>query len=139
MIPAPTPDIWIAFDSNTCEIRSFWKSGIQFRGKGWGFSQASGTAAPDAIVLAEAPSTISLNRDVEPNEGERSTLAPDAWTFNRVSFDAAKVHDNAEVRDKTRASASESESAGDHPLLLQSHPSDANDPVRFRTIWIVRE
>ncbi len=47
------------------------------------------------------------------------------------------VHDNAEVKGKTGMSVAES--PGEHPLLLQSHPSSAVGPVRFRNIWIVRE
>lgn len=47
------------------------------------------------------------------------------------------VHNNVEIRDKTGMSLPEA--PGDHPLLLQSHPSDAMGEVRFRNIWIVPE
>lgn len=47
------------------------------------------------------------------------------------------VHDNVELPDKTGASLPEA--PGDHPLLLQAHPSSAIAPVRFRNIWMIPE
>ena len=46
------------------------------------------------------------------------------------------VHDNAEVPAKTGASVDEA--PVEHPLLLQSHPSTAAGPVRFRNVWVLR-
>jgi hypothetical protein len=33
--------------------------------------------------------------------------------------------------------ASSPEAPGDHPLLLQAHPSDATAEVRFRNVWVL--
>ncbi|MGD9690116.1 MAG: family 16 glycoside hydrolase [Phycisphaerales bacterium] len=46
------------------------------------------------------------------------------------------VHDDVEVTAKT--GASKDEAPGDHPVLLQSHRSEAAGPVRFRNVWIER-
>lgn len=52
-------------------------------------------------------------------------------------WNGVRVHDNVAIQDKTGMSPAEA--PGDHPLLLQSHPSEANGPVRFRNVWVVRE
>ncbi len=47
------------------------------------------------------------------------------------------VQDNVEVRGKTGMSAEEA--PGEHPILLQAHPSGAVGPVRYRNIWVIRQ
>jgi cytochrome c len=46
------------------------------------------------------------------------------------------VHDDVEVKAKTGLSADEA--PGEHPILLQAHPSDAMGEVRFRNVWVTR-
>lgn len=45
------------------------------------------------------------------------------------------VQNDVEITTKTGVSVEES--PGDHPLLLQAHPSDASGEVRYRNIWIL--
>jgi len=44
------------------------------------------------------------------------------------------VHDDVEVKDKT--GLSDAEAPGPARILLQSHASDAEGPVRFRNVWV---
>lgn len=52
-----------------------------------------------------------------------------------VVWNGVIVHDDAEVPRQT--GVSEPEMPGDHPILVQAHPSGAVGDVRFRNIWFV--
>ena len=52
-----------------------------------------------------------------------------------VRWNGVLVHDDVEVKDKTGLSAAEAPGAA--RLLLQSHESDAEGPVRYRNVWVV--
>jgi len=52
-----------------------------------------------------------------------------------VRWNGVLVHDDAEVRDRTGLSSPEA--PGPARLLLQSHESDAEGPVRYRNVWVV--
>ena len=51
-----------------------------------------------------------------------------------VVWNGVLVQDDVEVKDKTGLSGTEA--PGPARILLQSHPSDAEGPVRFRNIWV---
>lgn len=51
-----------------------------------------------------------------------------------VLWNGVLVHEDAEVKDKTGLSAPEA--PGPARILLQSHPSDAEGPVRYRNVWV---
>ena len=52
-----------------------------------------------------------------------------------VRWNGVLVHDDVEVPDRTGLSSPEAPGAA--PILLQSHASDAEGPVRFRNVWVV--
>jgi hypothetical protein len=51
-----------------------------------------------------------------------------------VVWNGVLVQDDVEIKDKTGLSGTEA--PGPARILLQSHPSDAEGPVRFRNIWV---
>jgi glucose/arabinose dehydrogenase len=51
-----------------------------------------------------------------------------------VLWNGVLVHDDVEVKDKT--GLSDAEAPGPARILLQSHASDAEGPVRFRNVWV---
>ncbi len=53
-----------------------------------------------------------------------------------VLWNGVLVHEDIEVPDRTGLSSPEA--PGPAPILLQSHASDAEGPVRFRNVWAVR-
>jgi hypothetical protein len=115
----------------------------------WGEGGAGGTDAPKfneaGAIYRQSPPMFN------------ASYGPGVWQTYDMRFKAPKwkdgkktdnaritlwwngvlVHDNAEIKDKTGMSVAEA--PGEHPLLLQSHPSEAMGPVRYRNIWIVRE
>lgn len=70
IIRAPESDSWVAFNPGTCGVQKVWRGGMDFRGKVWDFSQDNCRAAPGAVVLAEADSTLAaLGDGPEPGAG----------------------------------------------------------------------
>ncbi len=55
-----------------------------------------------------------------------------------VWWNGVKVHDSVEI-DAATGSSGIREAEGDWPILFQSHASDANAPVRFRNIRVLRK
>ena len=94
----------------------------------------------DAITADPAPLSHAKAVKYKPAEATDAYWKDGKKIANaRITmwWNGVKVHDYAEVSDKTGMSPAEAE--GDHPLLLQAHETGAVGPVRYRNVWVVRE
>lgn len=66
--------------------------------------------------------------------GDDGVLRKSANARMTVLWNGVLVHDDAEVKDKTGLSGAEA--PGKAPILLQSHASKAEGPVRYRNAWV---
>ena len=66
--------------------------------------------------------------------GDDGVLRKSANARMTVLWNGVLVHDDAEVPDRTGLSGAEA--PGKAPILLQSHPSKAEGPVRYRNAWV---
>lgn len=74
LIIAPAPDVWMAFNPETCAMHKVWQGKMDFRGKVWDFSQDNSRA--EGRILFASPSEIWRLAD--------GRGVPDGWSANGV-------------------------------------------------------
>jgi len=140
---------WFSPPGGSAAAQRNGNSGVKLQGR-YEIQILATPGPPHAIQFNEAGSIYRIKAaDVNASAGPGAWQTYDIWfTAPRwedgekvvnarmtVCWNGILVHEDVEVPRQTGVSVPEA--PGDHPILLQAHPSDAVDEVRFRNVWVL--
>ena len=85
LIVALKPDMWMAFNPETCAMHKVWQGKMDFRGKVWDFSQDNSRAQGKIFLASPSELTALTDGNLGPWKSDGVTSESDGWTFQSTS------------------------------------------------------
>lgn len=92
VIIASKPDVWMAFNPETCALHKVWRGKVDFRGKVWDFSQENSRAVGQAFFASPSELWRMPIKDIGRWKASGLTWEGDGWrldpggTVNSATF-----------------------------------------------------